>query len=202
MKYTVVQGDSLRMIAQRELGDAELWSYLAEFNNLQYPYISDTPSAGVLTFGDTLNLPIEEVLEVEQTTSFGTDLKLTTDRTVLSFGKGGDLVVGVNGDYDLVSEMDCLSQDLLHRTLVEENTVPYHSSYGSKVNTMIGSKKDENWRIKTEIEFSRMAKCDPRIVDVTDIVLRDISTGIRIDYTAVTREQIVNLGGGLNDEEI
>ena len=200
MKYTIVQGDSLRMIAQRELGDAELWIDLAELNNLQYPYISDTPSTGVLSFGDTLNLPIEEVLEVEQTTSLGTDLKLTTDRTVLSFGKGGDLVVGVNGDYDLVAEMDCLSQDLLHRTIVEEDTVPYHRSYGSKVNAMIGSKKDENWRIKTELEFSRMAKCDPRIVDVTNIELRDLPTGIKIGYTAVTREQVVNLGGGLNEE--
>ena len=184
------------MIAQKELGDAERWEEIAELNNLQYPFIDSTSYSGVVSYGDIISLPIEETIEIEQTTSFGTDLKLTTDRTVLSFGKGGDLSVGVNGDYELVSEMDCLSQDLLHRTLVEEDTVPYHRSYGSKVNTMIGAKKDENWRIKTEIEFSRMAKCDPRIVDVTDIILRDLPTGISIEYTAVTKEQVASLGGG------
>jgi phage baseplate assembly protein W len=201
MQYTIKYGDTLRMIAQRELGDAELWTEIADLNNLSYPYISDTPADGVVTPGDTIYLPDVNNTSATEETSFGTDLALSTDKVNLSYYRGGDLTVGVDGDYQLVSELDCLRQDLAHRKMTPLGTVPYHPTYGSNLTTIIGSKKDENWKIKAQLEVERTLKCDPRVTDVKDVTIQDLPTGIRIDYTAVAKG-IVFRGGGVGSEEI
>jgi len=202
MQYTIKYGDTIRMIAQRELGNADLWTEIIALNNLSYPYISDTPADGVVTPGDTIYLPVLDTEDIPaEEVSFGTDLALSTDKINLSYYRGGDLTVAVDGDYQLVSELDCLRQDLAHRKMTPLGTVPYHPSYGSNLTTIVGSKKDENWRIKARLEVERTIKCDPRVTDVRDVTIEDLPTGIRIDYTAVAKG-IVFRGGGIEGEEV
>ncbi len=202
MDYTIKYGDTLRMIAQRELGDAELWTNIADLNNLSYPYISATPGTGVVTAGDVINLPIVQDLTITQIPTLGTDLFLSTDKVNISYGYGGDFSVGVNGDYDLVAELDCLQQDLAHRMMTPLGTVPYHPEYGSDLTTMIGSKKDSNWKIKSQLEISSTVQCDPRVTAVNNIVVTDIPTGIKLDYDVSSKGIILTAGGVNNDEEI
>jgi hypothetical protein len=46
VEYMVRTGDTLQSIAQRLLGDAQLWMDIADSNSLTYPYISDVTSEG------------------------------------------------------------------------------------------------------------------------------------------------------------
>jgi phage baseplate assembly protein W len=200
-KYTVRQGDTVRMIAQRELGSAELWIDIVSLNNLSYPYVSDIPGTGIAVPGDELIIPVDSSIEIQEETSFGTDLHLSTDKFNLTLASGGDLTVGVDGDYSLVAEMDCLKQDLSHRKMTPLGTLPYHPTYGSELTTIVGSKKDVNWKIKAQLETERTLRCDPRISDVRDVAVEDIPTGVKIDYTAVAKGVIFR-AGGVEGEEI
>lgn len=195
MKYTVKYGDTIRMIAQRELGDAELWIDIVTLNGLSYPYISDMPSVGVATPGDDILLPVTESLEIQQETTFGTDLRLSTDKVNLTSGRGGDLSIGLDGDYELVSEVDCLRQDIAHRKITVLGTLPYHPTYGSELTTMVGSKKDANWRIKAQLEAERTVRSDPRITDVTSMSVDGDSSEVRIEYTATAKGISFKSGG-------
>lgn len=200
MKYTVKYGDTVRMIAQRELGNAELWMDIVSINKLSYPYISDISGTGVATPGDIIELPVDESIEVQRDVSLGTDLFLSTNQLTLSDGAGGDFNVGIDGDYQLVSELSCLKQDLSHRKRTPMGTLPYHPNYGSELTTMVGNKKDANWRIKARLEAERTVRSDPRITDVRDISIDDLPSGIKIDYTAVTKGIVFR--GGVEGEEI
>lgn len=195
MKYTVKYGDSLRMIAQNHLGDAERWYEIASLNKLHYPYISDSYGVGVAGPGDTLTLPVEQEMEEVEEETFGTDLSLSTDRVNLSFGGGGDFAVGADGDYSLLSELDCLRQDIYHRKMTPVGTLPYHPGYGSHLATIIGSKKDSEWRTKAALETERTLRCDPRITDVNGLVVDNLPTGLSISYTAVAKGVKFNVGG-------
>lgn len=195
MKYTVRYGDNLRMIAQVYLGDAERWADIALLNNLSYPFISDSVMEGSASPGDEIHLPLEEGVIETDDSSFGTDLSLSTDKVNLSYGRGGDLGVGADGDYSLISGMDCLKQDLTHRKMTPVGTVPYHPSYGSFLGNIIGSKKDENWRTKAVLETERTLLCDPRISEVSSILVEDLPTGMKIDYSAVAKGIKFKVGG-------
>jgi len=195
MQYVVRYGDNLRMVAQTMLGDAERWAEIALLNDLSYPYISDSPMEGSATPGDILYLPLNDEEIVASNSTFGTDLLLSTDKVNLSYGRGGDLSIGADGDYSLVHELDCLKQDLAHRKMTPLGTVPYHPSYGSFLATIIGSKKDANWRTKATLETERTLRCDPRITDVTSIIVEDLPTGMKIGYTAVSKGIEFRAGG-------
>lgn len=53
-EVTILNGDTLERIAQRELGNALRWLDLVVLNELKPPYISDTAADGVKKFGDKL----------------------------------------------------------------------------------------------------------------------------------------------------
>jgi phage baseplate assembly protein W len=200
MRYTIVMGDTLQTIAQRQLGDASLWMKIAEDNNLSYPYIAKQSSPGVLSPGDTIVLTLEDNI-VNDAPSLGSDLKLASDRFSLTNGRGGDLTV-VAGDYELVHEEECLTQDTFHRLSTPVGTIPYHPSYGSELVELIGRKKDINWKKKAELEISRTAKCDPRVTEVLDITVDDMASGARIEYTAEATGILFRAREVFGDEEL
>lgn len=195
MKYIVKYGDNLRMIAQTYLGDAGRWEEIAYLNSLSYPYLSDYDIEGTANPGDSITVPTEEDNTYIEDATFGTDLHLSSDKVNLSFGRGGDLSVGADGDYLLISELDCLKQDMAHRKMTPVGTIPYHPTYGSFLATLVGSKKDANWRTKAILETERTLRCDPRVSDVTNLVVEDLPTGAIIRYTAVAKGLKFEVGG-------
>jgi phage baseplate assembly protein W len=195
MKYTIKSGDTLQMIAQTQLGDALLWMDIAQLNNLKYPYISSTPADGVVTPGDDIDLPLSDYTIGEEQPSFGTDLYLSTDQFTLTSGAGGDFSVGLDGDYELAVEIDSLIQDKTHRMMTPRGSRPYNPEYGSDLTNLVGAKKGANWKVKAELEISRTVKSDPRITDITDITVSDLSTGISIDYKASAQGIVFRPGG-------
>ncbi len=201
IEYVITSGDTLSMVAQRTLGDATRAMEIALLNNLDYPFIvlpSEDLEGNVKTIGDTLLIPNElhgkDTVEVHiEDDPFGSDLLLTTDKFNLSLGSGGELEVDSYGDLRTVSGLDSLYQDLVHRVITEKGTLPYHPDYGSYVLKIVGSKKDSTWRQKVAIEVSKTFRSDERVVDVTDLQITSIDTGVHISCKIVTKAYSFNL---------
>ena len=205
LKHTIIDGETLESIAYKYLGDASRNLEIAILNDLDYPFIigfNETAlRSGVKTAGDTLLLPIEvddkhdlkAVSEDLDSVVFGSDIYLKDDDTRLSFRGGGELQVNTYKDLQTVSGADCLVQDLIHRLVTEEGTLPYHPTYGSRFLYLIGNKNDTDWRQKAIIEVSRTFKCDPRVVDVINVTLSRVTTGIAIECTVVTESSSFTL---------
>ncbi|AYP68595.1 hypothetical protein EalM132_00083 [Exiguobacterium phage vB_EalM-132] len=186
-QYTVKHGETLRMIAQRELGDASRWEEIVDINNLSYPYVTSVPSFGTITPGDTIRLPyVDTEISNDVNLQFGTDLLLLGDKFNLSTPTGGDLGVS-GGDYSLVSGIPCVKQDYAHRLMTPYGTLPYHNDYGSIVTQLIGAKRDTTWRVKMQLEIERTLRADDRVTDIPLLELSPIDTGIRVRSTAVAQ---------------
>lgn len=196
-EYVIKDGDTLQMIAQRTLGDASRGMELAVLNNLKYPFIvglGEEIQEGVKTIGDTIlipaevehDVPVDEIKDDIYALAFGSDLLLTTDKTNLSFNHGGELVTDIYGDLQTVSGIKCLYQDLVHRLITDVGTLPYHPDYGSRFMQIVGNKKDSTWKQKAVIEVARTFRSDPRVVDVKNIDVEDVPTGIKVNCIVVT----------------
>lgn len=194
--YTIQAGDSLQLLAQRFLEDANRWSEIALLNDLSYPYISEEPLEDCVTPGDTIKLPIipspddlnptERIRNEIQEDDLGIDLWLSSDKENLSYGGQGDLEVSPEGDLMLVSGIRSLSQDLSHRLLTPLGALPYHPEYGSEFPKIIGNKKDRDWINKATIELSRTFLSDERVTDVQYIEIREIREGVYIQCMIYT----------------
>lgn len=193
-QYVLKHGESLRTIAQTELGDADRWQEIVELNSLSYPFITASPSTGTITPGDTIYLPEteEEFVETEVPV-FGTDILLSGDKFNITVPRGGDFLVSDDGDYRLVSGIPCVHQDYAHRLMTSYGSLPYHPFYGSIIPDLIGSKKGSTWRTKTELEIERVLRADDRISDVPVLNVVSTPTGISINSTAVANRVPYNI---------
>jgi hypothetical protein len=178
--YTISDGDTIHMIAQRMLGDASKAIDIILLNDLQYPFIrqfSDPPQLGVKTMGDVLKVPTfsteEEPMDIDH---IGADLKIV-DRGI----NGGDLDGNTYGDLQIVEGVECLVQDLNSRFAVEVGTVPFHPNYGNGLKKLIGATKDVAWDQKVRVEVSKVLKMDIRVVEVVALEVFDIGQGIQVD---------------------
>lgn len=137
-RWSVVQaGDTLRLIALRELGDALRWIEIADLNGLRPPYIvaSTNPAErtrGTMVWGDRLLLPsgtaTADVTRYEDL--YGTDLDLT----------GGRLTADASGDFALVAGGDNLVAALDRRIRTRTGDLLAHPKYGCDVAAILGFK--------------------------------------------------------------
>lgn len=192
------------MIAQNLLGDAELWMDIATTNSLIYPYIDTSGRPGTVEPGDTIQIPgiSDDETPTPDELEFGTDLKMNTDQINLTSLMGASLQVGDDGDYLLVTGVDCFRQDMAHRKITPVGTVPYHPEYGSYLPSLVGSKKDPNWKIKAQLEAERTMLCDPRVEEVISTEVSEVNTGVAIEQVVSVKGIKMTVGGVDDSEEI
>ena len=124
-------GDDIKRIALRELGDASKWVSLVILNELKPPYIADTPSSGVLSYGDQLKVPasassvsaIDDPAEV-----YGTDIYLIGKRLSVS-----------GGDVDVVTGLANFKQALTLHVDVDKRELAFHPEFGCFVRSVLGA---------------------------------------------------------------
>lgn len=194
--YTICHGDTIQSVSQKVTGDASMWHEIADFNKLDYPFISNNLSGcegrNVKTIGDTIKVPVKKAdgdivmytNAVEEI--LGYDLLLTTDKTTLSHTTGGDLEAGLYGDIIPAVGVECLHQDLVHRLITPRGSLPYHPHYGSDLMNLIGQKKSVGWHQLVSVEIKSTLRCDPRVIDVTNLIIRDFLTGVHIECDILT----------------
>jgi hypothetical protein len=142
---TILADDTIQTIAARELGNVDLFKDIIVLNNLKPPYISSTPSLGVLSPGRSILIPqatpiisngvltnkeyniTAQMAEVEKT--YGVDIRVDDD---------GDFVISNTKDVDLVAGVKNLGQAIAVRIYLEKGGLKRHLAVGT--NLRIGSK--------------------------------------------------------------
>lgn len=163
--YRFVQtqrGDSLQLIAAREMGDATQWQTLIDYNNLVPPYITDDSTQagpGVILTGASILVPAPVPVATGTTdpsTVFGIDIKLTN----------GQLATA-NGDFDVVSGRDNLRQALANRVETERGDLLMHQDYGSLHQRLIGAVNGPTSGLLAAQYVKAALQADPRVQSVT-----------------------------------
>jgi phage baseplate assembly protein W len=155
------RGDSLQIIAARELGDATLWQQLIDYNGLLPPYITDDPAQadpGVILTGASIKVPAPAPVTTETTDPdalFGTDVQLVNGR--LSFA---------NGDIATVSGRDNLKQALTNRIDTPRGDLLMHSDYGSLHQRMKGAGNGPTTGLLVAQYAKASVQSDPRIQSI------------------------------------
>lgn len=128
------QGEDLRAIALRELGDPSRWPEIAALNDLRLPHVvaswrAEDRRDHTLIWGDTLLIPWPTPVTATPTpaSSFGADLALP-----------GGRLVDVGGDLACLVGTENLVQALSHRIKTLRGELTYHAGYGCHVRLAIG----------------------------------------------------------------
>jgi len=133
------RGDSMQLIAYRELGDANEWAKLVWFNNLVPPFITDDETkAGdrVILSGNPIRIPTtvaESAADgsTEEANVLLVDCKLPNGRLAAD---------SETGDFAIVSGRENLKQAIKHRILTDPGELMYHPTYGCKIGRRKGMK--------------------------------------------------------------
>lgn len=155
------RGDSLQLIAAREMGDATQWQTLIDYNGLVPPYITDDPAQavpGVILTGTLILVPApvpSATATTDPNAVFGTDIKLNK----------GQLATA-NGDLDIVSGRDNLKQALGNRIKTERGDLLMHQDYGSLHPRLIGAVNGPTSGLLAAQYVKAAVQADPRVQSV------------------------------------
>lgn len=183
LKYTITQGETLQSIAQKTVSDISKWQDIADYNNLEYPYVVDSPADKVsnpshlATLGDTIILPFPvDLLNISPTRLNQQDqqeierLALGSDLKVNIFGQGSwdgiYRLTAENGDLALVTGVDNVAQAIVSRLMTAKGSLDGHPDFGSDIETEIGSGFPN---VEQEItnDISKAILSDARVDDAT-----------------------------------
>jgi phage baseplate assembly protein W len=179
-------GDTLQVIAYRELGDATQWPLLIAYNKLVYPFITDDPAqatAGVVLTGSQILVPAP-VPVIQSTTDpakvFEVDAALDVN---------GLLQADENGDLAVVSGVDNLDQALSNRVETDNGELIWHPEYGTLVRQLLGSINGPNAGLLAANYNSAAVLLDPRVQSVDKSVVN-----IAVDSIDVEMEVLPIVG--------
>ncbi len=134
---TTHHGDTLQAVAARELGDPNRWTELVWLNQLSHPYITDDAQragAGVLLSGQSIKVPapagFNDLDVSDEDSVYEADCRMVARR----------LAVGSDGDFDVVSGVKNLKQQLSHRIATPMGQAFRHPDYGCKIYRLVGTK--------------------------------------------------------------
>lgn len=193
--YSIQQGDNIQNVAQQFLGRVDLWTTIASYNGLKYPYISDEPGENIATIGDRIVIPIpdtnESLLDAplnqqdrETITkySLGIDLNLLSDTSTIETRGASDELVALSSDgrdLDVVSGDYNLIQAIIMRLNTPKGSLLLHPEYGNEFSFMIGENVTRaNLRKLSAYLGSTIAE-DPRVSSVEVVsssTLGDVAT--------------------------
>lgn len=152
------RGDTLQLIAAREMGDATQWQVLIDYNSLVPPYITDDQAQagpGVILTGAMILVPAPVPVATATTDPgavFGTDIKLSD----------GQLATA-NGDFDLVSGRDNLRQAIANRIETDRGDLLMHQDYGSLHPRLIGAVNGPTAGLLAAQYAKAAVQADPRV---------------------------------------
>lgn len=185
-KHIISRGDTIQGIAQKYTGDTSYWKQVVEYNDLKYPYLVDTTAERqlnpehVLTIGDTIVIPIEQNLLDVDVSSLGTRdkdliMKLSLGMDLSGIGGGRryqqhgtrdevfELTANGRGDIALAVGVDNAKQAIIARLLTRTGSLINHPTYGSEIETLLGSPATSMTLKLVDDEILRTIKKDGRV---------------------------------------
>lgn len=175
-------GDSLQVIAYRELGDAAQWPLLIAYNQLVYPFITDDPTQeapGVILTGSQILVPAP-VPVIQATTDpakvFEIDIALDAN---------GLLQAGSDGDLAVVSGVDNLKQALANRVTTDNGELIFHREYGTLVRQLLGAMNGPNAGLLAAQYTSAAVLLDPRVQSVDQSIVNIVGDDIDVQMEVI-----------------
>jgi len=172
-------GDSLRLIALRELGDALRWIELANINQLRPPYITeslnpDDRQRATLLWGDRIAIPIGAATGTVQIAEdvLGVDAALPA----------GQLQANDSGDWSLIAADANLRQALAHRLKTPTGDLLAHPDYGCDTHVLLGLRNRRSVQALLIGYVRRAIAQDPRVAQTDQV--RTAAQGDRIYLSA------------------
>jgi phage baseplate assembly protein W len=174
------RGDTLPVVAARELGDASRWTEIVALNSMVFPYLTDDSGAvvpGVFLTGTYITIPSSTpgAVTSDPNAVFGQDVALS----------GGNLTV-VNGDITLVSGLPNLTQALTNLLETSEGELLFHAGYGTPIRKMVGSMNGAAAALLAAQYAKTAIAADSRISSVTSSVGVTVGDAIAITVSAKT----------------
>jgi len=183
-------GDTLQVVALREMGDASRWYDLAALNGLLPPYLTDDPAqAGsrVLLTGSAILVPsgAPPVSGVADPTGvFGIDVALAA----------GLMTVDVNGDLSTVAGVSNLKSALEHRLETQPGELLFHADYGCRVHALLGGKSAPAVDQLAAAMVDSAVRSDPRVARTTGTTATIGGDKLQVASTAITiDDKIINI---------
>lgn len=174
------RGDTLQVIAARELSDASRWVEILALNDMTWPYLTDNPElvkAGVFLTGTNIIIPSATPASVttDPNAVFGQDVALT------------DGLLTVNdGDINLVSGLSNLTQALNNVLETDEGELLFHQNYGTQIRRMIGKMNNASAALLSAEYAKQSIEADLRISSVTSSVGTVVGDAITVVVSAQT----------------
>lgn len=202
-KHIITRGDTVHGIAQRHTGDPENWTRIIDYNNLKYPYITDSPKKkrerpeSLLTIGDTIYVPLsadigEKVDEEDNTDNvgrslnnkLGMDLKLSSVYRESGTSDGVFGLVGDGaGDLGVVKGRSNVVQATLLRLNSRLGSLINHETYGSDIHKLIGSKSTVMTQRLLDNEIELTIRKDGRVSNVIKEYSEMVTDGYVGEFT-------------------
>ena len=182
-------GDTVKLIAARELGDANRWPELVWLNALVWPYITDDEARageGVLLSGQFIKIPapagvLSDRAETGQV--FERDCKMA----------GRMLADDGNGDFLVVSGSANLVQQLQHRIVTPRGQAMRHPTYGSLLYRVIGRMNGPAASLLAAEYTKSAVRADYRIRSVDSAEAKVVGDQVAVTSRATT------IAGGVVD---
>lgn len=162
-------GDTIQIIAARELGNVDRYRELIVLNNLISPYIDTISSQGVLAPGDEILIPQNSTtgdMGIRSAKDYNVTNGMTESEKALGvdlrLDDNNDIALTNTGDLDVHAGMTNYAQAIIIRMSLEPRSLKRHPSIG--VDLKIGEKARTN-----------------RINQVRDQIIRSISSDSRTE---------------------
>lgn len=179
---TVREGEDIRDIAQRVLGDRSRWRVLVVLNKLRAPFVSVAGGPGILAPGDSILFPVDSAQSAvigtqnpsnSETTdsnspvyqSYGRDLRLKSE--LLGGVEVTDLVVNQRGDLGTIQGVPNVEQAVRLKFMTSRGELPAHPKYGAKF--AIGSKATPSSFNELRINVMNTLSMDTRIESIESL---------------------------------
>lgn len=191
-KHVISKGDTIQGISDRYTGNINLWRKIVEHNNLRHPYIVETTEEklknleSLVTIGDTIIIPIEQNTlhlgaqkfntgekDIIMELSLGSDISGTENNTLHQNQGTRDEVFELSangrGDIALAKGVDNVKQAVIARLLTRRGSLTNHPSYGSELESLIGSPINMMTLKLVDDEILRTIKKDERVSSVRKV---------------------------------
>lgn len=201
--HTIMQGETIQGIAQKETGDVSNWVSIVQHNNLVYPYIVSTIAEKkknmehLVVVGDKLIIPIQRDLledinpntlskrdqEFILSIALGRDLDMTTEsKDINKYGTSNEILElrgNGNGDIATVWGVENVKQATITRLCTPKGSLILHPEYGSELYNLFGKATIEQMQL-IAVEIIRTVLMDTRITSCTlrtHSITGDVYTG-------------------------
>lgn len=161
-------GDTVQIIAMRELGDVTRFRELIILNQLKPPYINNVGGESILKPGDDILIPVTQAQDNNLVVISNQEYPITENLTFAEKKLGIDLALDKNfdlidtnlNDFKLIASHDNATQAVRLKIGLEKGSLKFHPEIGNRIK--IGEKIGKDAAFQIQQDLTNSILLDPR----------------------------------------